>query len=191
MAKPKHKPVVPAVGASVPIEARRAALDALLENNPQLTDRLLLAAQVEQRSTAEPIISPGALAAHLLPYFVGYEDERIVAVAFDRRRRIVDTAVLTIGSSAFTVVDSRQIFRWALTRSIVAAAVAIAHQHPTGDPEPSQQDIDVTQQVSRAGRTLGIPLLDHMVFGTQGVWLSMAMRGHVAQDSGSTINWIA
>jgi DNA repair protein RadC len=101
--------------------------------------------------------------------------EILAAIYLDRRRRVIGARTLTIGSSAFTIVDPQQIFREAV--ELGANSLILAHNHPTGDPTPSPQDRDVTHRVSRAGQVLGISLLDHFVLGAQGKWVSFASEG--------------
>jgi DNA repair protein RadC len=101
--------------------------------------------------------------------------EILAAIYLDRRRRVIGARTLTIGSSAFTVVDPQQIFREAV--ELGANALILAHNHPSGDPSPSSQDRSVTDRVSRAGQVLGISLLDHIVLGAQDQWTSFASEG--------------
>jgi DNA repair protein RadC len=103
--------------------------------------------------------------------------EQLVALYLDRRHRIIATRGLTKGSAAFTVVDPRQVFRPAV--QFGASAVILAHNHPSGNPEPSPQDYQVTDRVEAAGKVLGIPLLDHFVLvrGGEDGWSSVKLGG--------------
>jgi len=104
------------------------------------------------------------------------DNEVLVALYSDNRRRVLATRVLTRGSSGFTVVDPRQIFREAI--EIGASSVILGHNHPSGDPTPSHQDREVTRRVVAAGRVLGIPLADHLIIaGRSGRWTSLAETG--------------
>ncbi len=105
--------------------------------------------------------SPADAFSILSPTLQGLLDEELHALFLDRRRRLLAHRTLTRGSDAFTVVDPRQVFRVAVRCN--ASAVILAHNHPSGDPTPSLQDHEVTRRVVRAGRTLGIPVLDHLV----------------------------
>lgn len=95
------------------------------------------------------------------PRLSGLVVEQLHALFLDRRHRAIAHRVVSQGSDAYTVVDPRQIFRLAV--SLGAAALVIAHNHPSGDPTPSAQDREVTRRVAQAGRLLGVPLLDHLV----------------------------
>lgn len=101
--------------------------------------------------------------------------EELHALYLDRRNRPLAVRVLTRGSDAYTVVDPRQVYRVAVR--LGAAAVILAHNHPSGDATPSVQDVDVTRRVVQAGRVLGVKLLDHFVVGSWTV--SMAEEGLV------------
>jgi DNA repair protein RadC len=103
--------------------------------------------------------------------------ERLAAIYLDRRRRVVGTRILTIGSDAFTIVDPKQVLGPAL--DLRAHAVILAHNHPSGDPYPSPQDAEVTHRVAKAGQQLGIRLLDHLILGATGRWSSLAERGEL------------
>ncbi len=102
-------------------------------------------------------------------------DEVLSVLFLDRARRLIGGQVLTVGSSAFTVVDPKQVYQRAM--EIGASALILAHNHPSGNATPSPQDRDVTERVSRVGRILGIPLVDHIVLGSDGVYTSLAEEG--------------
>lgn len=113
--------------------------------------------------------------------------EELHALYLDRRRRPLALRMLTRGSDQFTVVDSRQIYRIGI--AVGAAAVILAHNHPSGDPTPSVQDCDVTRRVADAGRTIGITLLDHLVLGRSS-YTSMAAQGLVSLGVSNSSDWI-
>lgn len=149
-------------------------LAALLASDEGIADRILAAFE----PAAEPrMSSPEAAAAIVRPLLAGRGEERLVVVALDRRRNVIEVETLTIGGTAITIVEARQIFRWALTRKRATNAIIIAHNHPSGDPSPSTQDRDVTRRVAHAGRLLGIPLLDHVVIGVGSSFWSFAAAG--------------
>lgn len=154
--------------------ARRAA--AALRARPDLAERVLLLAEP---ALVAKVASPEDVVALVLPHLAGRETEALVAIALDRRRRVVDVAVLTTGTAAFTIVDSAQVYRWALTRTRAVCAVILAHNHPSNDPTPSVQDVDVTRRVAAAGRVVGVQLLDHVVVCDNGTFESIADRGEL------------
>lgn len=137
--------------------------------------QLLLAADAASSSV---VTTPEQLRDIFAPMVLDAERENFAVLALDNKRRVVDTAVLTIGNDRFCIVDSRQIFRWALTRKRPVDRIAICHNHPSGDVTPSQQDRDVTYAVKQAGQTIGIPLLDHIIIGQdRATFTTFALRG--------------
>lgn len=137
---------------------------------------LVLGRRVLQASgpRIEPILTPEAAHARMGPSLTALGAEELHALYLDRRRAPLAHRRLTRGSAQFTIVDPRQIYRPAV--QLGAAAVLLAHNHPSGDPEPSAQDHQVTRRVAEAGRTLGIPLLDHLVIAGD-TYTSLAARG--------------
>jgi DNA repair protein RadC len=71
--------------------------------------------------------------------------------------------LVSVGSISASIVDAREVFRPAIKRG--AANIVLVHNHPSGDPEPSQADIDVTKGIMKAGDTLGVKVLDHLIIG--------------------------
>jgi DNA repair protein RadC len=146
-------------------------LRAMLREDPEIADRMLRILAADGRPdvvrTAEDSLP------HFRPLLAGREQEALAVLAMDRRHRPVACEILTIGCDCLTVVDSRQIYRWALTRPRHVCAIIIAHNHPSGDPTPSAQDRDVTARVVAAGRTLGMPCLDSLVLADPEHWASV------------------
>ena len=103
------------------------------------------------------------------------EEESLSAVYLNRRHVPIATRVLTKGSPDYTVVDPKQVLRPAV--ELFASAFILAHNHPSGDNEPSPDDIAVTERRSEAGRILGVDLLDHIIIGMGGLYTSLAERG--------------
>lgn len=137
---------------------------------------------------AGPVARPASAMELLGPALRGLVDEELHGLFLDRRRHLLAHRMLTRGSDAFTVVDPRQVYRVALR--VGAAALILAHNHPSGDPTPSTQDREVTRRVAAAGRVLGIPLLDHLVVGDAS-WVSMAEEGSLPAWEGEGPCWTA
>lgn len=95
--------------------------------------------------------------------FSGLEHEELHGLYLDRRQRPIAYRRLTSGSDSHTIVDPRQILRVGL--SVRASGVIVAHNHPSGDPEPSLEDIRATRRLRDAGDAVGIALVDHLVIG--------------------------
>ena len=91
------------------------------------------------------------------------ECECFVVLLLNTRRRVKGHQLLTIGTMDTLLVDPRIVFRGAIIAS--AAAIVLAHNHPSGEPEPSEADIKVTRDLIRAGQLLKVEVLDHVVVG--------------------------
>lgn len=120
------------------------------------------------------VTSPESAAAVLVPLLAGADRERCVAALLDTKHRLLDTAVVSIGSIDHTFMSPREVYRDALVAN--ATAVVLAHNHPSGDPAPSTDDHAVTRRLAAAGQLVGVELLDHLVVAGER-WTSLARRG--------------
>lgn len=89
--------------------------------------------------------------------------EQFVAVLLNSKNRVIATEIISEGTLTGSVVHAREVFAPALLHH--AAAVIVAHNHPSGDPQPSCEDREVTAMLVKSGQVLGIPLLDHLIIG--------------------------
>ncbi len=101
--------------------------------------------------------------------------EHCVAVALNAKLRRIGAWIVSIGTLSESVVHPREVFRPAIV--LGAYAIAVAHNHPSGDPTPSIQDNEVTRRLAAAGTLLGIPLIDHVVIGEGDAFYSYCQRG--------------
>jgi DNA repair protein RadC len=120
------------------------------------------------------VTSPEAAAEILVPLLQDLDREHCVTLNLDTKHRLLATTTVSIGSVDHTFMSPREVFRDALLRG--ASAIVIAHNHPSGDAEPSRDDELITRRISRAGEIVGIEVLDHVVIGQQR-WVSLARRG--------------
>jgi len=141
-----------------------------------VTHRCAHCDRVARERALNPVVidSPEAAAEVLLPAFANADRERCVALYVDTKHRLLSVATVSIGSIDHTFMAPREVFRDALLEN--AAAVVLAHNHPSGDPEPSSDDVAVSQRLVRAGSLIGVEVLDHLVVG-QNCWISLARRG--------------
>ena len=107
--------------------------------------------------------SAEAVFRHLSPGMRGLQKERFVALLLDGKHRMIGLERISEGTLNTSLVHPREVFRPAIRDS--AAAIVVAHNHPSGDPEPSPEDLDVTRRLLRVSRLVGIPLVDHVVMG--------------------------
>ncbi|PCI31454.1 MAG: hypothetical protein COB53_13180 [Elusimicrobia bacterium] len=96
-----------------------------------------------------------------LPDIRASERECFAAFDLDAAHRVLDRRIVSIGTLTESLVHPREVFAPALERR--AAALLVAHNHPSGDPRPSPEDRAVTRRLAAAGRLLGVPLLDHII----------------------------
>ena len=100
--------------------------------------------------------------------------EHFLVLLLNARHECVAVETVSIGSLNASIVHPREVFRPAVVAS--AASIIVAHNHPSGDPEPSEEDIAITRRLAQVGELLGICLLDHCVIARRGV-VSLRARG--------------
>ncbi len=111
----------------------------------------------------DAIHSPEDVVAFLSHDIAGQEQEHLVVLMLDTRNRILRQETVYVGSLNTSVVRVGEIFREAVRAN--AAAVIVAHNHPSGDPSPSPEDVAVTRAMVEAGRLLDVEVLDHLILG--------------------------
>jgi DNA repair protein RadC len=122
-----------------------------------------------------PMIHSPADAAALVQYEMSLlEKEHLRVFLLDRRNRVLDIPVIYQGSVNSSQVRVGEIFHAAVGR--LASAIIVVHNHPSGDPTPSADDVAVTRAIVQAGKLLDIETLDHLIIG-QGRWVSLKERG--------------
>jgi DNA repair protein RadC len=147
-------------------EAKVAQLKAAFE----LGRRLAISAPDER-----PLVRSPADAANLLMGEMSMlEQEHLRVMLLDTRNRVLSIKTIYQGSLNTSVIRVSELFRDAIRQN--AAAIIVAHNHPSGDPEPSPEDVAVTRSVTEAGRLLDIEVLDHLVIGNQR-YVSLKERG--------------
>ena len=160
-------------------------LQSLSGVGPSLALRLWAAHEVGRRSQRvtwncrEPFRSARQVHEHLLRRWVDENREHFCLLMLDVRHRLIRDCVISIGSLTASIVHPREVFRPAVIGA--AAAVILAHNHPSGDPQPSDEDLRVTQRLFRCGQWLGIPVLDHVICG-RGDWCSLRETGQGPWD---------
>lgn len=148
-------------------EARSAALLAAVE----IGRRLARAAWSER----EPMAHPAAVASYLALRFASIDQEVFGALYLDTRNRHLGERELYRGALSRALVEPRRILREGLL--LGAAGCVVFHTHPSGDPSPSAEDLAFTRKLAEAGDAVGIRLVDHLVLGTVGRWVSLRQRG--------------
>jgi DNA repair protein RadC len=107
--------------------------------------------------------TPRDAAAFLMPAFGSRATEQFGVVLLDSKHRVTKTSIVAVGGLNTTGVQPRDVYREAVLS--MAAAIVVFHNHPSGDPSPSPDDIELTNRLAAAGVLLGIALVDHIVLG--------------------------
>ena len=124
-----------------------------------------------------PVIRNAADAAALMMEELRYrEQECLAAILLDARNQVIRTLVLTIGTLTGSPAHPREVFKEALAHG--CASLIVCHNHPSGDPTPSRDDIALTTRLVQAGEIMGIPLLDHLIIG-DGRFVSLKEAGRM------------
>ena len=116
--------------------------------------------------TLKTIDSAEAAAALVRPMLLDKKKEHVVAVLLDNRHRLIRISLVAVGSLSASLIHPRELFKEAVMAS--AAAMIVAHNHPSGDPNPSEHDLVLTKRLVQAGKLVGIEVLDHLIVGTEG-----------------------
>jgi len=129
---------------------------------------------VGDRSGRPRFASPRDVAAYLLPQYGARPVEQFGVMLLDTRRRLLRTTILSVGTVDASVVQPRDVFREAVLGA--AHAVIVFHNHPSGDPTPSREDVLVTARLIDAGRVVGVDVLDHLILA-DGRYVSLQEQG--------------
>lgn len=135
----------------------------------ELTRRLYAA-----QHTRRKIDSADELVELLMPQMRFATKELFMLVLLNSQNQILATQEISKGTVNETIVHPREVFREAIRRN--STALVLAHNHPSGNPEPSKEDLEITRRLSEGGRLLGIEVLDHLIIG-DGQYVSLRERG--------------
>ncbi|MBC8413912.1 DNA repair protein RadC [bacterium] len=108
--------------------------------------------------------------------FYGLKKEKFFCVMLDTKNRVFKETIVSEGTLNASLVHPREVFRYAIKEA--AAAVLFIHNHPSGDPDPSPDDINITKRLVEAGRIVGIDVLDHIIVA-DGAYVSLMEKGLV------------
>ena len=103
--------------------------------------------------------------------------EKFWVVGLDVRKRIVYVELVAMGTLTACLVQVREVYRFAIVRAV--AEILVIHSHPSGDPEPSDDDLAITKRLSEAGKILGIELLDHIIVTNGSAFTSFKAEGRL------------
>lgn len=147
-------------------EAKASQIKAAIELGRRLT--------LESPEERPAINSPADAAAMVQYEMCALEQEHLRVILLDRRNRVMETAEVYKGSVSSSQIRIGEVFKEAIRKN--ASALIVIHNHPSGDPTPSPDDVAVTRAIVQAGKLLDVEVLDHLVIG-QGKWASLKERG--------------
>jgi len=142
--------------------------------------QILAGLELGRRLVTEPkwvrpvVRSPDDAAELLLEEMRLFQQEHFVCLYLNTKNEVISKKTLFIGGLNTSIVHPRDIFREAIRCS--AASFIAVHNHPSGDPTPSREDIEVSERMVEAGRLIGISCIDHIIIG-HGQYISMKQRG--------------
>jgi len=120
------------------------------------------------------IRSPQNIADFMMPRLRYENKEKFIVVLLSTKNHVLATPTVSVGTLNASLVHPREVFREAINNS--AAAIILVHNHPSGDPMPSQEDISLTTRMAEAGRLLDISVVDHVIIG-DGKYVSLKEKG--------------
>lgn len=132
---------------------------------------------VAEHEVSEPFIGPCNVLKFVRNYMQDLAEENIIVLNVDKRNRILNMSRVSTGTIDATYSTGREVLKTAVLSN--ASAIIMAHNHPSGDPNPSDQDIKITEKMVRCGYLMDIPLLDHIIVGSNGRSYSFLVDGRV------------
>ncbi|MBE3575428.1 MAG: DNA repair protein RadC [Firmicutes bacterium] len=118
--------------------------------------------------------TPEAVARFMMPEMRFLEKEHFRVILLDTKNQVIEVHLVSVGTLSSSLVHPRELFRQSIRRG--CASVILVHNHPSGDPTPSPEDIQVTRRLQAAGELLGIDVLDHIIIGDN-KYVSLRQQG--------------
>jgi DNA repair protein RadC len=131
-----------------------------------------------KRTESVTISSPSDAAGLMMEEMRHYLREHFCVVLLDTKNKVMGVEEVSVGSLNTSLVHPREVFRPAIRKA--CASVILIHNHPSGDPTPSREDLEVTRRLAEAGKLMGIEVLDHLVIG-DGKFISFREKGLLNQ----------
>lgn len=148
--------------------AKTAQLKAAIELGKRLTKYSL---------GPRPVIKcPHDIGKLLMAEMSGFDKEYFRIVNLNTKNQVISVDTVSVGSLNASLVHPREVFKISLKRN--AASIILVHNHPSGDTQPSQEDINITKRLCDAGDILGVEVLDHIIIG-HNIFLSMKEKGYI------------
>lgn len=140
------------------------------DKEPSLYVQRIKVIAIREESTHDSYYMHSPESVYELPFLrdelLSSDREMFICLHLNIKHKLVAWEVISIGSLNYSVVHPREVFKGALLAN--AASVILCHNHPSGNPDPSPEDITVTKRLEESGKILGIEVLDHIIFGENG-----------------------
>lgn len=157
------------------LDADITTVKSAIEIQERIADLARELSAVYNKSNDSPILDDAEKAAKIMIPLIGNIDHEVIYVLnLDVKNRLIRLVHLYTGTVSAVAVRSAEVFRLAVID--MASSIILVHNHPSGDTEPSIEDIQLTTVISKAGKILGIELLDHLIVSENG-FLSMREHG--------------
>lgn len=122
----------------------------------------------EAKKRGKHSVSSEEIASLVRGKITNFKKEHFILLSFDTRNNLISTDIVSVGTLNASLVHPREVFDIAIRRHSVW--IVVAHNHPSGDPDPSSEDIKVTERITEAGRLMGIEVLDHVIITENGYY---------------------
>jgi len=124
---------------------------------------------------ARLIASPDDAAGFVRDFIEDADREKFIIICLNTRNEPTAVHTVAVGTLNSSQVHPREVFKVALLAN--SAGIILAHNHPSGDPTPSREDVEITKQLKECGDLLGVSVLDHIVVGGEGRYVSFLQKG--------------
>lgn len=141
----------------------------------EISKRLSRATQKERIN----VNSPSTVASMYMEDLRHLKREHLIVVLLDTKHNVIEDYTLSIGTVNASLIHPREVFIYALRNE--AVNIILLHNHPSGNPEPSPQDIAITDRIGEAGDLVGVTLLDHIIIG-DGTYTSLKEQGYITRN---------
>lgn len=144
----------------------------------QIISLLELSKRISKEKYAESlkITSPKDIANYFMEEIRHNKQECFITVLLDAKNKMIDHKTIFIGSLTSSIVHPREVYKLAIQKS--ANSILVLHNHPSGDPTPSKEDILITERLKKVGELIGIILIDHIIIGDK-IYASLKESGYM------------
>lgn len=139
--------------------------------------KVSLVRESSRPSEIKTVNSPSSAAEIMAPFFDGLDREQLAIAMLDVKHKVIGVNIVSVGCLDSTLVHPREVFKAAILSN--AVGIIMAHNHPSGNTTPGKDDIKTTERIKKAGEILGIGLVDHIIIGHDGDFVSLKERGEL------------